>query len=59
MRCFLTALATPGVARFAGQADPADDTHFSFECEINGKPTIMDGYLGADDRIDFSTRKVN
>ena len=43
---------------FAGQADPADDTHFSFECEVDGKRTIMDGYLGADDKIDFSNREV-
>ena len=41
---------------FAGQPDPKDPTHFAIDCQIDGKPMKIDGWLRDDDKIDISTR---
>jgi hypothetical protein len=41
---------------FAGQPDPKDPTHFTIDCQIDGKPMKIDGWLRDDDKIDISTR---
>ena len=31
---------------YAGQADPADPTHFTIRYVVNGKTAVIDGYVG-------------
>ena len=43
--------ANPGTLRlFAGQADPADASHFTFMYELNGQRGTIDGWLQDDQR---------
>jgi len=42
---------------FAGQPDPVDQSHFTIDYQVGGKSFTIDGYLGDDDRVDFSTRE--
>src|SRR5207237_5055150 len=41
---------------YAGQPDPADESHFTIAYEINDQKDILDGYLQNDGSIDFSYR---
>jgi hypothetical protein len=42
---------------YAGQADPADASHFTITCEINGQPGLIDGWLRDDDSVLLEARK--
>ena len=41
---------------FPGQVDPADPTHLTIPCEIDGKPAIIDGRLNDGDRLMLTPR---
>jgi hypothetical protein len=48
---------TPFALRiYAGQPDPADESHFTIAYEINDQKDILDGYLQDDGSVDFSYR---
>jgi hypothetical protein len=44
---------------FAGQVDPKNASHFTIDCEIDGKPVLIDGWLEDDDTVDlwYSAKK--
>jgi hypothetical protein len=42
---------------FAGQFDPADESHFSIPCVFDGTRTTIDGWLMPDDTIKLEPRK--
>ena len=42
---------------FAGQPDPADESHFTLRAEIDGKPILIDGYLMSNDTVKLEPRK--
>jgi hypothetical protein len=46
------------VRLFAGQPDPNDSSHFTFEYEINGRRDIVDGWLEADDTVTLKCRNT-
>lgn len=41
---------------YAGQADPADASHFTFDYEANGTRDTVDGWLEADDSVTLTPR---
>jgi hypothetical protein len=41
---------SPRLRMFAGQADPADASHFTIGYELDGEPGTIDGWLQADGR---------
>jgi hypothetical protein len=41
---------------FAGQPDPADESHFTIRYELDGKPNIIDGWLMPDDTVKLEPR---
>lgn len=41
---------------FAGQADPADPTHFTIRYEAEGQQRVLDGWLQDDDSLKFQDR---
>lgn len=41
---------------FAGQADPADPTHFTIQYELGGEPGVLDGFLRNDGLVDLRVR---
>lgn len=38
---------------YAGQADPRDERHFTIRGVQNGKPIIIEGWLRADDQVEY------
>jgi hypothetical protein len=42
---------------FAGQADPADPTHFTIDCVVNGERTTIDGHILDESSIRLTPRK--
>lgn len=44
------------ITLLAGQLDPADDAHFTFDYLLNGLPGTVDGRLGKDDNVTFAIR---
>jgi hypothetical protein len=42
---------------FAGQADPADESHFTIRYELNGQPGLIDGWLMPDDTVKLEPRE--
>ena len=46
----------PPVRIYAGQADPADRTHLTFEYQLNGKSDIVDVRLADDESIQATPR---
>jgi len=40
-----THAAPPDIKIFAGQADPADASHFTIRYVMDGKPHVVDGFL--------------
>lgn len=48
---------TPPMSKvYAGQADPADPTHFTIRYEMYGKTGIVDGWLRDHDRVEIKVR---
>ena len=41
---------------YAGQADPADPSHFTICYAIGGHPGTLDGWLQADDKVRIQIR---
>jgi hypothetical protein len=41
---------------YAGQPDPADDSHFTIRYELNGKSDIIDGWLMSDETVNLQVR---
>jgi hypothetical protein len=44
---------------YAGQADAFDASHFTFDYELNGHRSTVDGWLGNDDTILLAVRQPN
>jgi hypothetical protein len=42
---------------YSGQSDPADESHFTFECKFNGHTRTVDGWLRSDDTVSIELRK--
>jgi hypothetical protein len=42
---------------FAGQPDPADESHFTIRCEIDGKSLTVDGWLMPEDTVKLEPRE--
>jgi hypothetical protein len=42
---------------FAGQPDPADESHFTIRFDLDGKFNIIDGWLMPDDTVKLEPRK--
>ena len=41
---------------YAGQCDPSDDSHFTINFQLDGKPGVLDGWLRNDDTIRLQLR---
>lgn len=41
---------------FAGQIDPADESHFTIAYQLNGQPAVLDGWLLDDDTVRLQRR---
>ena len=42
---------------YAGQADPADPSHFTVKCEVKDRSIIIDGWLQNDDTVKLEPRR--
>jgi hypothetical protein len=42
---------------FAGQPDPADESHFTIRYDLDGKSNVIDGWLMPDDTVKLEPRK--
>jgi len=52
----LAVAPTDRVTLRAGQLDPHDESHFTFDYTINGSAGTVDAYLGTDDNVTFKIR---
>lgn len=42
---------------YSGQTDPADESHFTIGCDLNGRALNIDGYLRDDDHVELLPRE--